>query len=177
MLCRYASELERRREHDLCLVCGSEKHATDKVISTTSALQTEAKKRFAKVLKTRDALRSATIRFNEAVEQHRSSENNLENVRQSVDEAQKQVRRLRAKLPTSDQAAMAREETRIEGLRREVQNFRRDRELAEGNIESLLLVLKKATEKHREELERNFQRRVRQDHRLRPVVNIPRRLK
>src|SRR5207302_6819648 len=60
-----------------------------------------------------------------------------------------------------DQGAFAREEDPIEGLRREVISFRRDRDRAEEKIEELLVVLTKATEGVREQLEADFASRAR----------------
>ncbi|WP_375306352.1 hypothetical protein WI560_32020 [Bradyrhizobium sp. A11] len=156
-----AETLEDRRKKNLCLVCGSEKHSDGKVVSTTGVLQSQAEDRFRRLASRQKDLNSALERFNAALERHRKCEEKLDEVRRKTDESQKEVRRLRARLPTSDQNALAREETRIEGLRREVQNFRRDRELAEQKIEGLLKRLKRAAENHRTELEKNFHRRVR----------------
>lgn len=155
-----AETLEERRKKNLCLVCGSEKHTDGKVVSTTSALQTQAQDRFEKLELRQKELSGAVERFDGSLKIYDECEHKLDQVRRKTDEAQKEVRRLRARLPASDQNALAREETRIEGLRREVQNFRRDRDIAEQKIEGLLKRLKRATENHRSELEKNFQRRV-----------------
>jgi hypothetical protein len=155
-----ADTLERRRLEDLCLVCGSPKHTNGKVVSTTAALKKQANDRFENLTLKQKKLLAATERFNSAVELHRRCEIALENLRQQTDEAQQNVHRLRSRLPRNDQNAFAREASRIEALRREVQNFRRDREAAEEKIDGLLERLKLATEKHRASLERNFHRRV-----------------
>src|ERR1700756_3218250 len=50
-----AQELENRRDEDRCLICGSPRHKTTKIMSTTSAVQRKAKKAFDQLQKYRAA--------------------------------------------------------------------------------------------------------------------------
>lgn len=152
-----AEELERRRSENLCLVCGSERRKEEKVVATTTAMQAKAAEAFGSLQAAREALQTADSKFRSAEEEYRETGDELEAVRRSVDTLKREVRRWRNKLPAQDQAALARDEDRIETLRREVLNFRKERDEAEKKIEVLLSELKAATEAIRERLESKFQ--------------------
>lgn len=152
-----AEELERRRSENRCLVCGASRHSGDNVVSTTTVLQTKATEAFAGLQEARDTLREADEKYRAAEQDHRTIDDDLEAVRRRVDGARRDVRRWRSKLPAQDQAALARDEDRIEGLRREVLNFRKERDEAEEKIAVLLTELRSATELIRERLENEFQ--------------------
>ncbi len=153
-----AEELERRRAENRCLVCGSERHADENVVSTATAVQSKAAEAFAALQAARDELRTAGEKYRNSEDEYRSVDTDLEAVRRRVDLLRREARRWRSKLPAQDQAALARDEGRIEGLRREVLNFRKERDEAEDKIEVLLTELKAATEGIRERLEAQFQR-------------------
>ncbi|MCW2249304.1 seryl-tRNA synthetase [Azospirillum fermentarium] len=152
-----AEELERRRSENRCLVCGSQRHSQDKVVSTTSAMQAKAAEAFTALQTAREALQDAGEKYRASEQHYRSVEDNLEIVRRRVDASKRDARRWRSKLPAQDQAALARDEDRIETLRREVLNFRKERDDAEEKIAILLSELKAATESIRENLEDKFQ--------------------
>jgi hypothetical protein len=153
-----AAELERRRAESRCLVCGSPRHIEDNVVSTAAAMQARAGEAFGTLQAARSLRDDAAQNFRSSEEYHRQVDIALEAIRRQVDSSKRDVRRWRSKLPAQDQAALARDEDRIEGLRREVQNFRKERDEAEDKIAILLRELKTATESIREKLEEGFQR-------------------
>lgn len=153
-----AEELERRQAENLCLVCGSKRHTDENVVSTTAAMQVKAVEAFAALQSARGEHGTAGEKYRNAEENYRSTEIELEQVRQHVDVLRREARRWRSKLPAEDQTNLARDEDRIEGLRREVLNFRKERDDAEEKIGVLLAELKSATEAIRERLETEFQR-------------------
>ena len=153
-----AEELEQRRAENRCLVCGSERHTDENVVSTATAVQSRAAGAFAALQTARDELRTASERYRGAEADYRLVDTDLEAVRRRVDSLRREARRWRSKLPAQDQVALARDEDRIEGLRREVLNFRKERDDAEDKIAVLLVELKAATEAIRERLEAEFQR-------------------
>ncbi|MDF3212486.1 hypothetical protein EN962_22850 [Mesorhizobium sp. M7A.F.Ca.CA.001.09.2.1] len=153
-----AEELERRRAENLCLVCGSHRAAEEKVVSTAKAVQLKAAEAFTALQHAREELHDAEVKYRSVEEDYRVIDNDLEAVRRRVDSLRREARRWRSKLPAQDQAALARDEDRIEGLRREVINFRKERDDAEEKIAVLLAELKVATESIRERLEAEFQR-------------------
>jgi len=155
-----AQELERRLRDNKCLICGSPRHETGKVVTTTAAMQVKAADAFQALQKARQIKDQAQSTFDEAARGYVMAVDALERVRRNVDIAKREIRTLRASLPADDQTAFAREEDRIGGLRREVLNFRRDRDAAEEEILGLLTVLKDATERIREQLEDNFTKRA-----------------
>ncbi len=153
-----AEELERRKAENRCLVCGSPRHSQGNLVSTAAAMQSKASHAFINLQAARSLLEDAAQKFTSSEEYYRQVDFKLEEVRRQVDTSKRDVRRLRSKLPAQDQAAIARDEDRIEGLRREVQNFRKERDEAEDKIAILLGELKTATESIREKLEEGFQR-------------------
>jgi predicted nucleic acid-binding Zn-ribbon protein len=155
-----AHELELRQRENRCLVCGSPRHETEKVVTTTAAVQSKAADALRTLLGARQVRDQAQSQFEEAARGFAAAVDELERARRNVDIAKREVRKLRARLPTDDQSAFARDEDRIEGLRREVLNFRRDRDTAEEEIQGLLKVLKDTTEGIREQLETNFAKRA-----------------
>lgn len=155
-----AKDLEQRKDEDRCLICGSPRHRSRQVPPTTSASRARATASFESLQKARNDLENARKRFEDASTQRSALSDELENVRLTIETTERETRRLRAKLPSGDQTALARDENRIAALRREVHNFRRDRDEAERKIESLLDVLKTATETIRGTIENNFQKRV-----------------
>lgn len=153
-----ADELERRRAENRCLVCGSERHTDENVVSTAATMNLRATEAFKALQSVRDELHTAGGKYQSAEEEYRSIDTDLEVMRRRVDSLKREARRWRSKLPTQDQAELARDEDRIEGLRREVLNFRKERDDAEDKIAVLLTELKAATESIRERLETEFQR-------------------
>lgn len=153
-----AEELEKRRFENRCLVCGSSRHSDENVVSTASAMQAKAAETFSALQTARTGFREAEEKYKIAEQNYKSIDDKLEIVRQRVDAAKRDVRRLRSRLPVQDQTALARDEDRIEGLRREVINFRKERDEAEEKIAILLEELKAATEAIREKLESEFER-------------------
>ena len=151
-----AEELERRRSENLCLVCGSQRHSDDNVVTTASAMQAKASEAFVNLQDAREAFRVANEKYVAAETHYRKLDDDLEAVRRRVDASKRDVRRWRSKLPAEDQATLARDEDRIEGLRREVMNFRRERDESEEKIAVLLSELKLATERIRGRLETEF---------------------
>ncbi|HEX8191576.1 MAG TPA: hypothetical protein VF552_01620 [Allosphingosinicella sp.] len=151
-----AEELERRRTKRLCLVCGSPRDTGTNVVATAAVMQAKASEAFEALQAARVALGEAEEKYRAAEEEHRISDESLETVRRRVDLLKREVRKWRGKLPVEDQGALTRDEDRIEGLRREVLNFRREREAAEEKIEVLLAELKAATESIRARLEAEF---------------------
>jgi len=155
-----ATLLEVRQSEGKCLVCGSNRQK-DKIVATSEALHGKAAKAFQSLQKARATLEKARVNYRAATENHEKLGSSLENVRRKVDAVRREIRRLRSKLPSEDQATASRDEDRIENLRREVLNFRRERDEAEEQISGLLLQLKSATESIRERLELEFQRYAR----------------
>lgn len=153
-----ADELERRRAENRCLVCGSQRHADENVVATATAVQSKAADAFAALQTARHDLRTLAEKYQIAEDEYESTVSDLESVRRRVDSLRREARRWRSKLPAQDQTTLARDEDRIEGLRREVLNFRKERDDAEDKIAVLLAQLKMATEAIRERLETEFQR-------------------
>lgn len=153
-----AIELERRRDKNLCLVCGSPR--LKGITHTSKGIEAKALKSFNALQKSRLESENAKKRFDVSTLEFQKAEQNLEAARRSSDVAEKEVRQLRGKLPDADKNLLAREEDRIENIRREVKNFRRERDEAEQNIEGLLGVLQQATEEIIKGLTHHFNRRV-----------------
>lgn len=156
----FAVQLELRRKENRCLVCGQPRHQSDTVVSTTAALQEKADAAYAALMTIREEQEELKAKFTAAEAAFLATDRGLDECRQAVDTAQREVRRFRSKLPTADQAELAREEDRIVGLRHEVNRFRRERDEAEEKIGALIGALSLATEAIRESLVSCFQTRA-----------------
>lgn len=153
-----ATELEQRQREDRCLICGSHRSESSKVTTTTSAARRRAIRAYS-ILQERITERAqAAAEFQDALCQHQEIYQRLEDARRTTDLARREVRKLRAKLPQGDTSAVARDEDQIEQLRREVLNFRYDRDAAEEAISGLLATLRRRAEEVRLNLEATFQR-------------------
>jgi energy-coupling factor transporter ATP-binding protein EcfA2 len=148
----FANELEERRKQNQCLVCGQSRHQSETVVSTTTALQEKAEAAYATLMKVREEQEELKSKFAAAEATYLAADRDVDDCRQLVDTIQREVRLLRSKLPSADQAELAREEDRIVGLRHEVHRFRRERDEAEEKIGSLIGALSAATEAIREGL-------------------------
>ena len=155
-----ASELAKRVRHSRCIVCGTVHPSSPKITATATAMQERAEQNFALLQKERGRREAVQSKFYNADREHLKKVKDLEHAQQRIDALQRDIRRLRSKLPKNDKSAAAQEEDRIQGLRREVENFRRDRSEAENSISVLLESLKKETEKVRSSIEMQFQKRV-----------------
>lgn len=156
----FAVELELRRKQNRCLVCGQPRHQSDTIVSTTAVLQERAEAAYSTLMAMREEQEELKAKFAAAEDAYLAADRGLDECRQMVDTARREVRRLRSKLPSSDQTELAREEDRILSLRHEVNRFRRERDEAEEKIGALIDALSLATEGIREGLVSSFQTRA-----------------
>lgn len=151
-----ASCLEGRKDADLCLVCGNQRHHEKTLIATTSVLNDKAAQVYSKLVDARERTAQRQERHVEANLHYKETEQALQKARKQVDHSRRTVRSLQRQLPDSDQAALARTEDEISILRREVDAFENERAAAESEIASLLQNLSEAMENRRLDLERSF---------------------
>lgn len=151
-----AAELQSRSDLGRCLICGSPPKVMENVESVSDALKTKSAEAFGLLESKRDALKTYREQYSMSNGEVERLKERLSQHRQSVEEKEDVIRRLRKNLPADENLEMGREEDRIATLRREVQNFRHEREIAERSIDELLEELKRATEKVRESLEAAF---------------------
>ncbi|WP_160120022.1 coiled-coil domain-containing protein [Rhodovarius lipocyclicus] len=156
----FASELELRRKENRCLVCGQPRAQSETVVSTTAALQERAEAAYETLMAARVEQEELKTRFNAAEAAFVATDRRLDECRLKVDSSQREVRRLRNRLPSADQVELAATEDRIVGLRHEVNRFRRERDEAEEQIGALIGALSSATEAIREGLISSFQTRA-----------------
>ncbi len=156
----YASELERRRKENQCLVCGQPRHQSETVTSTTAALQEKAEVAYAKLMAIRVEQEELREKFAAAEAEYAEVDRGLDKWRQAVDILQREVRRFRSKLPNADHKEIAEAEDRLTGLRHEVNKFRKERDDAEEKIGSLIAALSTAIEFIRDQLVARFQARA-----------------
>ncbi len=156
----FAKELEQRRQNNRCLVCGQPRHQSETIVTTTAALQEKAETAYATLMKVRQEQEELKAKFAAAEEAYLAADRELDECRQVVDTLSREVRRLRGKLPSADQAELTRDEGRLTAFRHEVTRFRKERDDAEEKISSLITSLTTATEAIRERLVSSFQTRA-----------------
>jgi hypothetical protein len=155
-----AKELERLQKENRCVICGASRDSEGKPTATASAAQARAAKAYQTVETCHLVQEQIEQKYREAKAELSTAETALENSQDRVDQKQREVRKLRARLPSDTQLELARHEEDIDRLRREVLEARRERDDAEVEITSLLAQLTTATEAIRERLEQTFQSRA-----------------
>lgn len=148
--------LEHRKDADLCLVCGNQRHQVEPLVATTSVLNDKAAQVYNSLVNARESARQREERHHEANLHYKETEERLQKARKQVDDSRRTVRILQGQLPVSDQAALARAEDEVAVLRREVEAFERERAIAESEIASLLQNLSEAMQNRRLDLEKSF---------------------
>lgn len=157
-LAQVSAELTTRLEQGRCIVCGSPKAHAD-VTTTTEALTELANVAFDELAAARQKAADAVTRL-EAVEQEEAKiVAALREARHAVDLLQRQRRTLVSKLPKADRAQLARVEGEIDDLRSSAEDFERQRDAAEGQVEVLLQELRDAVVKIQDSVTDTFQRR------------------
>jgi len=149
-----ATVLENRLAAHECLLCGSQNSPIEGDAESVSP--DDLKKAHQELLAAREECANLNTQYSHAQGLLTKAESNLERKRQEVDAAGREVRKWRAKLPAENATDAAREEDRIESLRREVSNFRLERQAAEETIGELLDTLRHSAETIRERLEGHF---------------------
>ena len=152
-----AKKIEQRQQQDECLVCGTPHQDRARTKARTKSHHAKAVAAYAAVERTHSAKIIADRRFHEAEQRWSAAVARLEQARADVDRANGKIRVLQRKLPDKDRNALAREEDRIQSLRREVTRFRDDRDQAEEAITNLLQQLRVAAEGIRERTSASFQ--------------------
>lgn len=157
-----AIELERRRDKNACLVCGSPRPKTRKVVTTTAAMQTKVEKSFVKLQEARQKREKAGSNFEEVLVGYSNIVKELDQTRHEIDAVEREIRKLQKRLPASDRAVLSRQESRIIILREAVIEFRRKRDQAEDEIEELLKILRTKTEDIKEQVEIIYVKRAKE---------------
>ncbi|PVE54006.1 hypothetical protein DC415_08810 [Agrobacterium tumefaciens] len=148
-----AAELESRLAAHECLICGAPSTDPEGDTGISGEIVAHA---FSDLIDARAGHANLDLQLNTVSKLLLEQETSLERKRQEVDGLSREVRKWRSKLPTEDANDAAREEDRIEALRREVANFRLERDEAEATISNLLQTLKLSAEQIREKLEGHF---------------------
>lgn len=155
-----AKELERRTAEGRCLICGTPREIEGKVTTTTGLVQEKVELSYSELEAARERQRLANEQFAEEAEAFDACQAKLATIRDEIDRAKREIRRLQNRLPADARSEEARYDDRIEDLRRDVVAFRREREEAETSIAELLCELSAAAVKIRVELEGIFKRRA-----------------
>lgn len=155
-----AKELERRPAEGRCLICGTPLNTSEAVTTTTEAIQDKVKLSYAELAAAKEHAESAETRYAEDAAEFDKCQAALANLRDEIDQAKREIRRLQNRLPAEARSEEARFDDRIEDLRREVFAFRREREIAETKIAEFLKELSAVAVQLRESLEQIFKRRA-----------------
>jgi energy-coupling factor transporter ATP-binding protein EcfA2 len=156
-----ANKLERRHTQEECVVCGAPLKKT-KIRSGTQSLLRRARDAYSTLEIAREAFTNARREFERAEEAHAESFALAQSARDKVDLMQKKVAALTRRLPKADRLAVSRERSRIEALRSEVVNFRKERDDAEEEIAGLIAKMRDGVEGIRSQIEGKFQNRAKQ---------------
>ncbi|RAH99177.1 hypothetical protein DLJ53_21765 [Acuticoccus sediminis] len=124
------------------------------------AVQDKAQKLHLDLELARTRLKGSEERLSRAVEAYSEQRKQLDAIRDELDAAKRNVRRIQKQLPSETYAEEIDYDNRIETFRREVLAFRAERDQAEDDISSLLSDLSEATVKIRSDLESIFARRA-----------------
>lgn len=153
-----STELATRLEHGRCIVCGSPKGDAD-VTTTTEALTEQAHAAFHELAAARQKSADAVTRLKLVETEEAKIVAALRDARHDVDVLQRRRRSLVSKLPKADRAQLARVEGEIDDLRSSAEDFERQRDAAEGQVEALLEELRGAVMKIQDSVTDTFQRR------------------
>ncbi len=153
-----SAEVSARLAAGRCIVCGSPK-ASEAVTTTTEALTEQARRAFEEVKEARASAADAAARYEATVNDEADLSASLRHAREAVDVLQRHRRTLVSKLPKADRAQLARVEGEIDDLRSSVEDFERERDLAEAQVESLLSELREAVQGVRDRIESIFLKR------------------
>ena len=154
----FSAELATRLEQGRCIVCGSPK-ADANVTTTTEVLTEQAHAAFDELTAARQRSADAASRLQVVETEEAKIVASLRDARHDVDILQRQRRTLVSKLPKADRAQLARVESEIDDLRSSAEDFERQRDVAESQVESLLEELRGAVIRIQDKVTDTFQRR------------------
>ncbi|QQM31718.1 hypothetical protein JET14_05990 [Martelella lutilitoris] len=151
-----AAELEERQKDGQCLVCGTAKDFGENVVVAADALKEKADHVFGELVRLRAKLANAADQFSAAEDEYKEIDNALELSQQKSQTLRNEYRSLVKKLPNKEQSSLSEDEKNIVYMRRQVSEFRRERERAEEKIELLLSFVVNKTEEIRVSIEDKF---------------------
>jgi len=150
-----ATAVQARLDQGLCPVCGS-KHASSEAASLPELWRESGASAYAKLQTARAVLLENQKTYDDRAERALRSDRKLLDLRQKIESTRLEIHKLAKKLPVGDADKLTKEQSRINSFMEQMKEFQAERMEAEGEIEALLIDLKRKAEAISDQLQAGF---------------------